>query len=473
MSEVVAPYWNVFDPPMIDDSTVEYEYVEYQQRDANQMNKPDGGIYNIETKDMDAYLLPHKAMLEIRGRLVVAATDADYVAQEVSLTNGGWSLFKSAKYEINNNTVEEISNYLPQASTIMNLLSYSDDYGRSSATNMLWYKDTGMAGASSPRYTAAFPAAVIADNTWAAEAHTTRPEFRAAMALVIANLENPAYNQGFALRKAITTGTKDTCLFLPLSQIFGSHKDIDTAFTGVKHTYEFTREAAVNYVLRANGVNVGKFNIKHISLWMPKLTPSLAVQSDLEGKLVSGVMKKLYFEQVRIYRNTYNNAETSPVWRVTTNSSEQLPNYVFVAFQLQAKYGDQETNPVVFDAGTLSRISCWINSKRFPDRELEVSFAPASRNYGRAYMMFQEAIQKYQDTDSGSQVSAEDYAGLFPIFAFNVSHHKEKLRGSSADIEIRWNLSGNFGGNYTAYALVLSDRYMQLEGLSGKMNVLV
>ncbi len=75
---------------------------------------------------------------------------------------------------------------------------------------------------------------------------------------------------------------------------------------------------------------------------MPKLTPSLVVQSELEGKLVSGVMKKLYFEQVRIYRNTYNNGETSPVWRVTTNSSEQLPNYVFVAFQLQAKYGDQE-----------------------------------------------------------------------------------------------------------------------------------
>ncbi len=44
MSEIVAPYWNVFDPSMIDDSTVEHEYVEYQQRDANQMNKPDGGI---------------------------------------------------------------------------------------------------------------------------------------------------------------------------------------------------------------------------------------------------------------------------------------------------------------------------------------------------------------------------------------------------------------------------------------------
>ena len=203
---------------------------------------------------------------------------------------------------------------------------------------------------------------------------------------------------------------------------------------------------------------------------MPKVTPSLQIAADIEQKLVNGAMRQLYFEQVRIYRQSYEQTETSTTWRVTNvnNSSEQLPNYIFDAFQLQTRYGDKETNPVVFDAGTLSRISCWVNSIRFPDRELEVSFAAASRNYGRAYMTFQEAIGKYNDTDSGSQVSVEDYASLFPIFAFNVGHHKERLRGSSADIEIRWPLSGNFGGHYHVYALVLSDRYMQLNVLNEK-----
>ena len=86
--------------------------------------------------------------------------------------------------------------------------------------------------------------------------------------------------------------------------------------------------------------------------------------------------------------------------------------------------------------------------------------------------MFQEAISIYNDTDSESQVSVDDYASLFPIFAFNVSHHKERLRGGSADIEIRWTLS-HFGGHYNAYAMVLSDRYLQLNGLNGKMEVIV
>ena len=55
-----------------------------------------------------------------------------------------------------------------------------------------------------------------------------------------------------------------------------------------------------------------------------------------------------------------------------------------------------------------------MNSTRFPDRDLDLSFAAASCNYRRVYMMFQEAISKYNDTDSGSQVSVEDYSSLFP-----------------------------------------------------------
>ena len=40
-TDVVASYWQVFEPPMIDKSTTKFEHVEYQQRDASQMEKPD------------------------------------------------------------------------------------------------------------------------------------------------------------------------------------------------------------------------------------------------------------------------------------------------------------------------------------------------------------------------------------------------------------------------------------------------
>ena len=80
---------------------------------------------------------------------------------------------------------------------------------------------------------------------------------------------NQQANIGFSARQSLTTGNKQITLMLPLSQIFGFCRDIDKVF-GVKHTLIVDREVADNYIMRANGVAAGKFNISHMSLWMPK-----------------------------------------------------------------------------------------------------------------------------------------------------------------------------------------------------------
>ena len=55
-------------------------------------------------------------------------------------------MFQTAQYQLNNQIIENINLYLPQASTILNLVSFSDDYLKSTASNMLWYKDTETGG---------------------------------------------------------------------------------------------------------------------------------------------------------------------------------------------------------------------------------------------------------------------------------------------------------------------------------------
>ena len=95
-------------------------------------------------------------------------------------------------------------------------------------------------------------------------------------------------------------------------------------------------------------------------------------------------------------------------------------------------------------------------------------------------MSFLEAVNKYQDTDTGCQLSAEDWASLYPIHHFDVSKHNDRLKNSSADIEIRFNLGNNFRNlannadqPFYVYAVILCDRYLQLEGLSGRMNIII
>ncbi|EDV18744.1 uncharacterized protein TRIADDRAFT_62781 [Trichoplax adhaerens] len=84
-------------------------------------------------------------------------------------------------------------------------------------------------------------------------------------------------------------GDKQISLLIPLSSIFGFCKDVDTVFRGVKHTLQLDRAATANYILKDSNIDDGKFKISHVSMWMPKVTPSLEVASQLEAKLMDSV----------------------------------------------------------------------------------------------------------------------------------------------------------------------------------------
>ena len=73
-------------------------------------------------------------------------------------------------------------------------------------------------------------------------------------------------------------------------------------YFGVKHGLRLTRESPNNYIHPASGVDPGKFVVKHLSMWMPKIRPSLEMMGKIEQKLVKGHLRDLYFEQSRIYR---------------------------------------------------------------------------------------------------------------------------------------------------------------------------
>ena len=213
---------------------------------------------------------------------------------------------------------------------------------------------------------------------------------------------------------------------------------------------------------------------------MPKIEPSFAVRAQLEAMLASGATRSLYFEQMRVYRQQFGEAFTETSWKVTSNPSEQLPRHIFIAFASIERDNNETQNNQVFDNGGLKRLSVRVNSRQYPEKELITNFTTAERNYTRAYMMFQEAMHKYSDTDSGSQLSVEDFASLYPIFHIDVSKHEDHLKLGHVDIEVMWTLSDKFknlaGTGNTAYhvfCVILSDRYTTLETVSGKMNIII
>ena len=59
---------------------------------------------------------------------------------------------------------------------------------------------------------------------------------------------------------------------------------------------------------------------------MPKVKPSLRVESQIDSMLVKGHIKELYFEQMRVYRTMFQPTETSMTWRITTQPELNFPD---------------------------------------------------------------------------------------------------------------------------------------------------
>ncbi len=50
-------------------------------------------------------------------------------------------MFNTAKYRIGDKEIE-IIDYVGIGTTVLNLVEFSDDYAKSAASNMFWFKDT-------------------------------------------------------------------------------------------------------------------------------------------------------------------------------------------------------------------------------------------------------------------------------------------------------------------------------------------
>ena len=131
----------ITDPIPKDDSTESYFYIEYHPITGTNLNNS-GGDIRISIKTQDVFVHPSESYLLIEGRLTKADGTAYANADLVSLTNNAMLyLFKNIKYQLSGQVIESITNP-GQATTMLGLLKYPDDFSRSQGLNRLLYMDT-------------------------------------------------------------------------------------------------------------------------------------------------------------------------------------------------------------------------------------------------------------------------------------------------------------------------------------------
>ena len=284
----------ITDPILKDDSIDKYEEIAYEPVAGTNLNAPGQDIrLTIETQDIFTH--PSESYLIVEGDLLRADNDNRYPHDAlITLTNNGiMHLFKRIRYDLSGQDIENIMN-VGQATTMLGLLKYPDDFSKSKGLNQLWYKDT------------------------------------------TGNADNN--NNGFAYRRFFILGETNPLgsfsFRIPLKHIFGFCEDYDKVVYGLKHNLSLTRNNDNDALFKTDGQQLGPpvvdnvvngiVKLSKISWFMPHVTP----EDKDKMELYKIIERK---EKIPVgYRMIQCDSASIPQaidfsWRLSVKSSPEVP----------------------------------------------------------------------------------------------------------------------------------------------------
>ena len=427
----------ITDPILKDDSIDKYEEIEYEPVAGTNLNSSGQDIrLTIETQDIFTH--PSESYLIVEGRLLRANNNSYGNDDLINLTNNGiMHLFKRIRYDLSGQEIENIMN-VGQATTMLGLLKYPDDFSKSKGLNQLWYKDT-------------------TEN---------------------ADDDNIGYlyRRYYIIRNSNPKGSFS--FRIPLKYIFGFCEDYDKVVYGLKHNLTLTRNDDNNAIFKSAVVDGGgndvvadgKVILSKISWFMPHVTPA-----DKDKMELYKIIERK--EKIPVgYRMIQCDSASIPQalmfnWRLSIKSSPEVPRFIIVGFQTN-KIGNQKQNPSIFDNVNVSNIYVMLNSMRYPTADYNISFL--GQKYSRVYGDAAEFRSKFFNMDeliSNPNINPTEYRNLYPLFLFDVSKQSEKLKYSTTDIQIKMHFSANVPAGTQAYAVIISDRLINFQSDGNKFSV--
>ena len=348
----------ITDPILKDDSIDKYEEIAYEPIVGTNLNSSGQDIrLIIETQDIFTY--PSESYLIVEGyleKIINPPNIATYNRDTdlITLTNNGiMHLFKRIRYDLSGQEIENIMN-VGQATTMLGLLKYPDDFSKSKGLNQLWYKDTSTS------------AAIEGDNI----------------------------NVGFNVRRKYIFSSDPVGTFsfrIPLKHIFGFCEDYNKIVYGLKHNLTLTRNNNNDAIYR-NATDTagaamadGRIVLDKISWFMPHVTPADKDKMELYKIIERKEKIPVGYRMLQCDSALISANSTDFSWRLSVKSSPEVPRYIIVGFQA-GKSNNQQQNPSIFDNVGVDNIYAMLNSTRYPTYDYSINFSENkfSRVYGDA-----------------------------------------------------------------------------------------
>ena len=292
----------------VDDSIYDYEYNEYNPIAGTDFNR---GSIVLTIEAQDIYTHPAKSFLIIDGHFRKRARGVGGVVQNYAdadtvtlINNGMMYLFSDVRYHLASHEIEVLQNP-GQATTILGILKYPDDFNKSQGLNQLWAPDTP-----------------IDDN----------------------NVANKVNNEGFKKRfKYIINEpvTPSTFSFkIPLKHFLGFCEDYKKILYGMQQRLTLTRSGNIHDPIFRDGGDIGEIHISNIRWFMPHVIPSDAYRLQLDKVIEKKEKIPVGYRMLQCDSTQVPAASMNFTWRLGVKSSPDIPRFIIVGFQHE-KNNDQ------------------------------------------------------------------------------------------------------------------------------------
>ena len=377
--------------------------------------------YKFHVTDRGIMLDWFNAFFEVRFKLDLKANGGDNADARTTIINGSHSLIKHMVIKSAGKIVYDTDN-LHLVTFAKNLLEYSDDFGRSTAKNSLWYLDTDR----------------TSDDT----------------------------NTGLESRRLLTENRAHVNTSIPLNR-YSFFEELEGRLLppmDLQFEIELTPDAEVLY----GAVDTLRLVIDRFYLWVPRLEPKDALMT----KFISEYQKPSKWKYLKEMYQTSDTTRNSGDFRIS--ASIDKVKHVFLYFQ-RLKTNDMSANPYIFDTFKLNAANdnshlttCRLeygNGVFYP--ELEYDTESKTRIY---YDLMNYSWQK-NDYNTGTQLNITNFSNLYPMLYFDLTYQTEQVSRDPKQLNIRFRLSQAAAADFRVHAIVLYEEDVVVDKVGDQLVI--
>ncbi|XP_014235690.1 uncharacterized protein LOC106658309 [Trichogramma pretiosum] len=292
------------------------------------------------------------------------------------------------------------------------------------------------------------------------------------------------YNQKYILENAGWTGESiaddsgNFDVFIPLNMIFGFAEDYRKIIVNMKHELILSRSRTnFNAVMQTienaapnNTYETFKIQISKIEWLMPYVQVSNQHKIQLLRQIEKNKPIAVSFRSWELYEHPSIPASSRHVWTVKTSNQLEKPRFVILAFQTKRK--DQKNKDASkFDHCNVRDVKLFLNSQYYPYGNMNLDIT--NNKAALLYDLFAHFQQSYYGKTSEPMISREKFISDYPLIVIDCSKQNETIKSAPVDIRLEFEVSSNFPAETSAYCLILHDRIVEYNPVSGDVKKLI